>query len=184
MAIALNIRSDHVSAGYIERLWDQVAAFEDEPSMRGLGYRPHFTLAIYDAPEIDVETASRVMRAAVEAAPALQLEFNRINWFSTPRFVLWAEPEMNEGLLKWHAAIAAAIDPALCRQHYRPSVWVPHCTLGTRILDARRDDAMAFARSFDRRLTVVFDVIDCVVFPPVRIVAEQRLARAIGHAQA
>ncbi|WP_409997858.1 2'-5' RNA ligase family protein [Bradyrhizobium sp. SZCCHNS3002] len=179
MAIAINLRSDDASSGEIERLWDQVAAFEDEPSMRGLGYRPHFTLAIYDAPEIDVETASRVMRAAVENAPALQLEFNRINWFSAPRFVLWAEPEMNEGLLRWHAAIAAAIDTAHCRDHYRPGVWVPHCTLGTRILKACRDDAMAFARSFDRHFTVAFDVIDCVVFPPVQIVAERKLTSAI-----
>ena len=51
MAIAINIRADNGSASQVERLWDQVAAFEDEPSMRALGYRPHFTFAIYDTPE-------------------------------------------------------------------------------------------------------------------------------------
>jgi hypothetical protein len=44
-----------------------------------------------------------------------------------------------------------------------------------RIADHRRDDAIAFARSFDRNFKVVFDVMDCVAFPPVRIVAERRL---------
>jgi len=176
MAIAINLRSDHPSAGEIERLWDEVAAFEDAPSMRELGYRPHLTFAIYDAPDIDVDRAWTAMRDAARGSAALSIQFSRIRWFAHPKFVLWAEPETNESLLRWHAAIAAAIAPAHCRQHYRPRAWVPHCTLGTRILDARRDDAMAFARSFDRRFTVVFDVIDCVVFPPVQIVAEQRLA--------
>ena len=49
MALAINIRSDDSSAERIEALWDEVAAFESQPSMRLLGYRPHFTFAIYDA---------------------------------------------------------------------------------------------------------------------------------------
>ncbi|MFC5324678.1 2'-5' RNA ligase family protein [Bradyrhizobium oligotrophicum] len=145
--------------------------------MRELGYRPHVTFAIYDAPEVDVETAWRVMRAAVQGDAALRIAFNRVRWFSHPHCVLWAEPEMNPTLSRWHASISAAIDPMLCRPHYRPSAWVPHCTLGTRISDDRRQDAMAFARAFVGRFHVVFDVIDCVVFPPVQIVAEQRLPK-------
>lgn len=176
VAVAINLRSDHVSAGEIEHLWDQIAGFEDAPSMRELGYRPHVTLAIYDTPKIDAATAWRAIREAVEGAPALQLQFSRIKWFSDPRFVLWAEPERNESLFRWHAAIAAAINPAHCREHYRPGAWVPHCTLGTRILDARRDDAMTFARSFERRFNVVFDFVDCATFPPVQVVAEQKLS--------
>ncbi|CCD89442.1 conserved protein of unknown function with RNA ligase/cyclic nucleotide phosphodiesterase domain [Bradyrhizobium sp. ORS 285] len=176
MAIALNLRSDHVSADEIEHLWDQVAAFEDVPSMRDLGYRPHFTLAIYDTPEIDAAAAWQAMRDVVEGGRALKIEFRRLAWFAHPRFVLWAEPEPDETLSRWHAAIAAAIDPAHCREHYRPGAWSPHCTLGTRISDARRADAMAFARAFDQSFSVVFDVADCVTFPPVQIVAEQGLA--------
>jgi hypothetical protein len=50
VALAINIRSDNDSAGEIVRLWHQVAVFEAEPSMRALGYRPHFTFAIYEFP--------------------------------------------------------------------------------------------------------------------------------------
>ncbi|CCD94948.1 putative calmodulin-binding protein [Bradyrhizobium sp. ORS 375] len=175
MAIALNIRSDHASAGEIEQLWDEIAAFEDRPSMRELGYRPHVTFAIYDAPDIDAAAAWPVMREMVRGRGALKIRFKRIAWFAHPRFVLWAEPEPDETLSQWHAALAAAIDPAYCREHYRPGAWTPHCTLGTRIMDVCRDDAMAFAGAFDRHFSVVFDVVDCVTFPPVQIVAEQRL---------
>jgi 2'-5' RNA ligase len=175
MPLAINIRADHGSAGEVERLWDQVAAFEDEPSMRALGYRPHFTFAIYDSPEIDQKTACDAMlRAAMGEAP-LRIEFRRIRWFVGPPLVLWAEPAAGEALARLHKSIDAAIDPVHCRPHYRPGAWTPHCTLGTRITDRRRHDAIAFAQSFDRSIEVVFDVMDCVVFPPVRVAAQQRL---------
>jgi 2'-5' RNA ligase len=175
MALAMNVRTDNDSAGEVERLWDEVAAFEDEPSMRALGYRPHFTFAIYDSPEIEEKTAWSAMLRAAAGEAQLRIEFRRIRWFVGPPLVLWAEPAADEGLVRWHASISAAIDTAHCRPHYRPGAWTPHCTLGTRIADAKSNDAMAFARSFDRKIEVLFDIIDCVVFPPVRVVAERKL---------
>lgn len=175
MALAINIRADNESAREIERLWNQVAMFEAEPSMRALGYRPHFTFAIYDGPEIDEKTAWETMLAAVAGERQLRIVFKRIRWFQGSPLVLWAEPEADETLARIHGAISAAIDPAHCRPHYRPGAWTPHCTLGIAIADERRDDAMAFARAFDRSIEVLFDVVDCVAFPPVRIIAERKL---------
>jgi 2'-5' RNA ligase len=133
MAIAINIRADDSSANEVERLWDQVAAFEDEPSMRALGYRPHFTFAIYDSPEIEEKTAWEAMLRAVRDEAQLRIEFRRIRWFVGPPLVPWAEPAADETLTRWHASISAATDPADCRPHYRhrPGAWTPHCTLGT-----------------------------------------------------
>ncbi|PDT92225.1 calmodulin [Bradyrhizobium sp. Y36] len=175
MALAINIRADDASAGEIERLWDQVAAFEVEPSMRALGYRPHFTFAIYDTPAIEEKTAWDVMQAAIAGETQLRIAFKRIRWFEGAPLVLWAEPEVDATLVRIHGAISAAIDPAHCRPHYRPGAWTPHCTLGTAVAEERRDDAKAFARAFDRSIDVLFDVADCVVFPPVRIIAERQL---------
>ena len=178
MGLAINIRADNATASEVERLWDQVAVFEDEPSMRALGYRPHFTFAIYDSPEVEEKTAWEAMLRAVDGEAQLRIEFRRIRWFIGPPLVLWAEPAADAALARWHAVINAVIDPAYCRSHYRPGTWTPHCTLGTRIADAKSNDAMAFARSFNRNITVLFDVVDCVVFPPVRVIAEQRLPLA------
>lgn len=175
MALAINIRSDDSSAERIEALWDEVAAFESQPSMRSLNYRPHFTFAIYDTLEITANTAWEAMLRAVRGEEQLLVEFGRICWFAGPPLVLWAEPKKDETLARWHASISAAIDPILCRLHYRPGNWRPHCTLGTQIADAKRDDAIAFAQSFNGNISVLFDVVDCVAFPPVRVVAEQGL---------
>jgi 2'-5' RNA ligase superfamily protein len=139
------------------------------------GYRPHFTSAIYDSPEITEQTAWEAMLRAVTYETQLRIAFKRIRWFVDPPLVLWAEPTTAQVLARWHTSISETIDPAYCRHHYRPGAWTPHCTLGTRIADAKSDDAMAFARSFDRNITVLFDVVDCVTFPPARVVAEQRL---------
>ena len=179
MPLAINIRADNASAREVERLWDQVAAFEDEPSMRALSYRPHLTFAIYDSPEITEKTAWEAMLRSAVSEAQVRIEFRRIRWFVGPPLVLWAEPAASEALARWHASVSAAIDPTHCRPHYRPRAWTPHCTLGTRITDERRGDAIAFARSFDRSITVLFDVVDCVVFPPVQVVAERKLPPSI-----
>src|SRR4051812_15045306 len=117
MAIAINIRADNASASEVERLWEQVAAFEDEASMRALGYRPHFTFAIYDSPEIEKKTAWEAMLCATVGEAQLLIEFRRIRWFVGPPLVLWAEPTAHEVLARWHASVSAAIDPAHCRPH-------------------------------------------------------------------
>ncbi|MCS3496547.1 2'-5' RNA ligase [Bradyrhizobium japonicum] len=175
MAIAINVRADNASANKIERLWDDVAVFEDVPSMRVLCYRPHLTFAIYESPQIEAKTAWDAMLCATEGGAKLPITFRRIRWFVGPPLVLWAEPEASETLGRWHASISAAIDPVHCRPHYRPGAWTPHCTLGTCIADGKSKDAIAFAQSFDRPIEVIFDVVDCVVFPPVRVVAQRML---------
>jgi hypothetical protein len=120
VALAINIRADNDSAGEIERLWDQIAVFEVEPSMRALGYRPHFKFAIYDSPAVDQKTSWDAMLAAFAGETQLRIEFKRIRWFDGSPLVLWGEPEVDEALARIHGAISAAIDPARCRPHYRP----------------------------------------------------------------
>src|ERR1044072_6527112 len=115
MAIAINIRADNASADEIDRLWDQVAAFEDQPSMRVLAYRPHLTFAIYDSPQIEQEIAWKAMLRATEGATRLTLAFRRIRWFAGPHLISWTEPGVNEILGRWHASISTAIDPVHCR---------------------------------------------------------------------
>ncbi len=174
MGFALSLRSDNASALAVAALWDRVGAFEETPSMRALDYPPHLTLAIYDSDDVSEQAACAAVAEAVVGQVALRISFD-IRTFQGPPLVLWLAPETKEPLLRLHRAIHSKIDPTLCRSYYRPGHWIPHCTLGTRIRDERNHDALAFAESFRGGLQVQFDAIDCMAFPPLRLVTKHRL---------
>jgi 2'-5' RNA ligase len=179
MGFSLNIKISGASAPAVTALWDAVGAFEDRPSMRALGYLPHFTFAIYDTDDVSAELRQAAIERAATGECELRLTFNRVRTFAGPPLVLWAVPEPQDALMRMHEAIHTVIDPALCRPYYRPRFWVPHCTLGMAILSERHDAAVAFAESFSGGIEATFDVIDCVTFPPLRVAAEKRLCAAV-----
>ncbi|WP_439357274.1 hypothetical protein [Bradyrhizobium sp. DASA03007] len=76
MALAIDLRADNVSAFEIERLWDQVAAFEDKPSMRTLAYRPHLTFAIYDRNRREDGVECDAVRERRRSAIAYRIQTN------------------------------------------------------------------------------------------------------------
>ena len=170
MPVAISVKAANDTAAPIRELWEQVGRFERRPSMAALGYPPHVTLAVYD------DLARARLRSIVDTAfagrPALRVTFDRIRHFDGPALVLWASPSAAGPLERAHAAVHALGDPALCRPHYRPGAWVPHCTLGTEVLESRRDEALAFARRSIAPFEVVFDAADGVAFAPVEVIAE------------
>lgn len=175
MGFALNIKASNSSARALTELWDAVGAFEETPSMGALGYVPHFTFAIYDTDTVSEDLRLAAIERAAARAAEVHLTFDRIRTFAGPPLVLWADPQPQDQLMRMHAAIHGVIDPKLCRPHYRPGCWVPHCTLGMNIRPGRRAEALAFAQDFRGSVEAIFDVIDCVTFPPLRVTAEKRL---------
>jgi len=175
MGFSLNLKIGNASASAVTSLWDAVSAFEAQPSMRALGYPPHITFAIYDTDDVSDDLRLAAIERAASVEEKLHLEFNRIGIFSGPPLVVWADPGPQDQLMRMHAAIHTVLDPKLCRPHYRPRSWVPHCTLGMAVRADRREAALVFARDFGGGVDAIFDVIDCVTFPPLRVMAERRL---------
>ena len=175
MALALSLSSSNASAAAITSLWDELSVFEDRPSMRTLNYPPHITFAVYDAPDVTEKLATALMRQTANGRAAIEIGFNRIRHFPGSPLILWADPEPKQALLEMHQHIHSEIEPELCRSHYRPGSWSPHCTLATRILPDHDAEALAFADGFRGGVRVIFDRIDCVQYPPVRVLAEAGL---------
>lgn len=142
--------------------------------MSTLNYPPHLTLAIYD--DIPVGRLRAGLQEALTGTSALRLTFTRLRFFDDP-LVLWAEPSLSAALATAHARVHACVDPRLCHPYYRPGTWVPHCTLGTEILAKHREEAIAFVSRPIPTFEVIFNVADCVSFPPVAVIDEQPLAR-------
>jgi 2'-5' RNA ligase len=173
MAFAISLKAVNDTAGPVRALWEGVAHFERQPSMATLDYPPHLTLAIYD--DISPVRLKAVLGEAFAGTSALRLVFARLQFFDNP-LVLWAEPRPSTDLAAAHRRVHACIDPQLCRPHYRPGAWIPHCTLGTEILAERREEAIAFTAHPVAAFEVIFDVADCVSFAPVAVIDERRLA--------
>jgi 2'-5' RNA ligase len=133
-------------------------------------------LAVYD--DIDPERLKAVLADAFAGASTLSLTFARLDYFDAEPLVLWAAPLPLLALNSAHEAVHAYIDPSLCRSHYRPGAWVPHCTLGTQIQANRRAEAITLTARPIQPFRLTFDVADCVSFPPVVVLCEQRLSHA------
>jgi 2'-5' RNA ligase len=173
MPFAIGIKADNDTARPIRALWDEVGRLEPTPTMIGMGYPPHVTLAIYD--QLDEAKAVAALDAAFARIPAIRLTFGAIDWFENDPLVLWAVPGAHGLLQQAHAAVHRMIGPMLCRPHYRPGHWVPHCTLGTAIPHDRRDEARAMTQRVVAPFEVTFDTADVVRFLPVEVIREQRL---------
>jgi 2'-5' RNA ligase len=141
--------------------------------MAVLNYPPHITLAVYE--DIDPDRLKVALRSAFTEAPALHLTFARLRVFDGDPLVLWADPLPSPALARAYAAVHARIDPAKCHPHYQPGAWVPHCTLGTEIKNEHRVEAIAFTDRPIEPFDVLFDVADCVSFPPVTVLEEHVL---------
>lgn len=168
MPVAININADNASARPIRALWDEVVRLEQTPSLAGLNYPPHLTLAIYD--QLDEAEASVALTTVFSAEPAFQLRLSAIRWFENDPLVLWAAPETSDRLMRVHSTVHAIIDRGLCRLYYRPGMWVPHCSLGTAIPKQFRDEAFAFTQRQIAPFDVSFDVADVVRFLPVEVI--------------
>ncbi len=182
MTIAIGLKAANDTADSIRALWDQVSLFEDPPSMVTLNYPPHITLAIYD--DVAPDLLKATLRRSFTGASAVRLTFIRLRFFDSDPLVLWADPSPSPALAQAHAAVHACINPELCHPHYRPGAWIPHCTLGTHIKAEHRADAIALTARSIEPFDVLFDVVDCVCFPPVAVLEEHVLlgsARANAH---
>ena len=177
MAHALNIRSDDQSSIKIEQLWHDCGALELIPSMRNLGYRPHITFAIYD--DYDLNILRHVFETTFKFVRKIAIRFDRLRMFDgADSLVVWANPVRPEEIWNVHRRIHELIDENLCRDHYKPKNWVPHCSVGMSIPLDRKVEAMKLVdRRFDS-FEVIFDVADLVSFSPVQIEEEMALIEA------
>lgn len=174
MAYAVSIRSDNDTCEPIRLIWETCGALEASPSMEALNYAPHITLTIYD--DMEVSRLLSVFDFAVCRLDRTRIRFESLSYFEdADRIVLWAVPTLPDTIRAVQTLIHSRIDPNLCRPHYRPDSWVPHCSLATTIALSRRAEAIALANRPIEPFEVDFDVADCISFPPVRVLDERDL---------
>jgi 2'-5' RNA ligase len=175
MGVSINLKSTNQTAQNIYELWENVGRLEPSPSMSRLNYPPHFTFAIYD--DISVNQVIDVLSQVAKDLRQIEISFSEIRNFDANPKVVWIAPEDARELIKIHVDIHARIDPSLSRPYYRPNAWFPHCTLGTNVPQETQSRALSILEDSSESLSVTFDIIDCVQFPPISVAREYPLAR-------
>jgi 2'-5' RNA ligase len=148
------------------QLVDRASALEPSPSIRALGYPPHITLTRYS--EIAPDLILGVARA-FDGAKVLSLTFDRMGIFDGDPLVLWLSPRRDQRLVDLHTNVHQIIDPALCDPHYQPRQWTPHLTIAMSIPPDQRARALELAARPIEPFSLTFDAVECVSWPPVRV---------------
>ncbi|GAC1041757.1 2'-5' RNA ligase family protein [Rhizobium sp. No.120] len=173
MPYAIVLKCTNETATPVLDLWREASRFETAPSMQALSYPPHLTFAVYE--DIAVSSLVAVAQKAFAKVPPLSVEFSGIDHFPNEMLVLWARPTNDQALRRIHRAIHDEIDPALCHEHSRLDRWQPHCTIAMKIPSGAAGEALAWATATPAKFTLIFDVVDCVSFPPVESLQEVKL---------
>ncbi|CAM5191118.1 hypothetical protein ARD30_09160 [Bosea thiooxidans] len=153
-------------------LVDRAAGLEASSSIRALGYPPHVTLVRYTGTSPDL---LRDAAGLLETEAPFSLTFDRVGIFDVDPIVLWLSPQRDRRLVDLHAKIHRVVDPALCDPHYRPEQWRPHLTLAMAIPRTERERALALVAQRFEPFSLVFDVAECVAWPPIRVLSTLRL---------
>jgi 2'-5' RNA ligase len=154
------------------QLVDRASAFECSPSIRGLGYPPHITLTRYSEVSLDLLLGTA---RAFQGEQAFSLIFDRVGIFDADPIVLWLSPQYDQRLIDLHAKLHDIVDPVLCDPHYRPRQWKPHLTIAMSIAVAQRRQALELAAQPFEPFSMTFDAVECVSWPPVRVLHSLRL---------
>ena len=147
--------------------------------MSALGYAPHISFLVCD--EAAPGELARIALPILREMPRLTVTFSRLEWFLTPRRVLWAAPDEHAvaSLLAAHEALHEALHAALphvrCQPHYALRNWTPHCTLGLAFREDQFQAAERFAKQALAPTDVVFDTADVITFPPIKVFEETTL---------
>jgi 2'-5' RNA ligase len=96
-------------------------------SSHGVGYRPHLTLAIIEAPQL--ERSAGELRASLAGVAGLPVTLTSLGFFLTGVSPAYLAVTPTSRLLSLHEQVHEALGGAGGWDYYRPGAWVPHCTL-------------------------------------------------------
>lgn len=160
MAEAIVLFLDAAASAAVENLRDQLVrhGLVSPPTDSRPRHRPHVSLAV--AQTITLNDPSLISRIAEQR---LDIRMESIGTFAGPQGVLFLGVTVTHPLLDAHAAIHASVngDGSGPWGHFRPGIWVPHCTLAYDLDGPTLGKAVSLLHPF-HELTARVSAIDIV----------------------
>jgi 2'-5' RNA ligase len=165
MPYAIELAPDLSAAAAVRRLWGELEA-AGIPSMAQSGARPHVSLGIWER----LERAAFDAELAAFAAATAPLPISLVKVGVFPSVAVFLAPEVTPALLDLHAGFHHRVGPygSAPWDHYRPGVWVPHCTIAMDLASDQFPAALEIARRAPLPLEGRLVEIGIVEFRPVK----------------
>jgi 2'-5' RNA ligase len=131
MALAVCLLFDAHSEHTIRRLWQRLedAGVPTLLSHTHGAHVPHLSYAVLRT--YDIDKVADALALLPDEGP-MPLHFDAIGMFRRSR--TWLVPSLTSDMARRQERVVEAVEStgADLHQHYRPGVWVPHCTLAPR----------------------------------------------------
>ena len=129
MLHAIELYFDRATEDAISGMWAELARRKVARNLRDAGSRPHMTLAVYN--DMNVGDLKTIAEGLARAAIPLDIAFDNVASFSVDLGVVYLQPAREETLRSLHEQLHQHGETWADRvwAYYRPSNWIPHCTL-------------------------------------------------------
>lgn len=131
MALAVCLLFDRRSDAAVRALWDRVEE-RGVPSLRSHTHRrhvPHMSYAVLRSWDLPAVTTAL---AALGDGPAVEVSFDGVGLFRRGRIWLVAGVSADFVARQQRVVQAVTAGGADLHKHYRPGIWLPHCSVAPR----------------------------------------------------
>jgi 2'-5' RNA ligase len=145
MAYGIGLIFDPQTEARIREVWGRLASQGFATPLARPGCLPHVSLVLSET--LRVEGLARDLEELGHCSPQLEVRVSTVGVFTDPELVLFYGLTPTDRLLRVHANVERIYRrwSSAITARTQSGVWVPHCTLATRVDASRLSDAIAAA---------------------------------------
>jgi 2'-5' RNA ligase len=169
MPYATQLFFDPETEGAIHAIWQELVANGVAPYMGQSGNRPHISLALCD--DLDPGACQLKLKAWAADVKPMPVSFQQIGIFPAQEPTVFTGPVVTPELLALQREVDGLLE-GCCKwpeyDYYRPSNWIPHCTLAMEFDAARLNEVLEIAGHLKLPLNGKTSGVGLIEFRPVR----------------
>jgi 2'-5' RNA ligase len=145
MTYVIGLVFDLQTEAHIRTVWGRLASQGLTTPLARPGCLPHVSLILSET--LHVDDLARDLEGLGHSPRRLEVRVSHVGVFTEPELVLFYGLTPTDQLLRVHADVARIYRrwSSAITARTQPGVWVPHCTLATRVDASRLSDAIAAA---------------------------------------
>jgi 2'-5' RNA ligase len=169
MAYGVGLVFDAHTEAHIRAVWGRLASQGLTTPLARPGCLPHVSLILSET--LWVEDLARDLEGLGDFPRRLDVRFSHVGVFTEPELVLFYGVTPTARLLRAHADVARIYRrwSSAITARTEPGVWLPHCTLATRVDAGRLSDAIAAAATLALPWVATQVRLAIVQFDPGRV---------------